>query len=228
MADMETAGGTARTGRSLGRRQEILAATRALFDESGSRDAQIEDIARAVGINRAIIYRHFSSKEELFSEVVVSYLGELSESFSDATAEVTSPVDRLEQLADAMIDFGVTHPAFVDCSLALVRRPGKQLMDEVGQPTLLRLGDAMWTCLKHAVTALEDGNEAGDFDVPDPVLLANLYYTQALGMVSLAALQWSVRSSGSGPAVDVVVDDESVAEIKRYARRSVVGQARRR
>ncbi len=44
------------------RSREIVAATRALFDERGVREAQIEDIARAVGINRAIIYRHFSSK----------------------------------------------------------------------------------------------------------------------------------------------------------------------
>jgi AcrR family transcriptional regulator len=31
------------------------------------RDAQIEDIAQAVGINRAIVYRHFTGKEELFA-----------------------------------------------------------------------------------------------------------------------------------------------------------------
>ena len=37
------------------RKREILDATRTLFDERGVRDAQIEDIARAVGINRAII-----------------------------------------------------------------------------------------------------------------------------------------------------------------------------
>src|SRR5258705_117470 len=42
------------------REAEILAATRALFDERGVRDAQIDDVARAVGINRAIIYRHAS------------------------------------------------------------------------------------------------------------------------------------------------------------------------
>jgi len=224
---MDASRGTARTGRSPGRRQEILAATRALFDESGSRDAQIEDIARAVGINRAIIYRHFSSKEELFAEVVVTYLGEVSAAFAAADRPDASPALRLEALSDALIDFGLTHPAFVDCALALVRRPGRQLMDEVGEPTLVRLGEAMVSCLEHGVSALEAGNADGTFDVPDPVLLANLYYTQALGMVSLSALQWSVRSSGSGPAVDVVVDEKAAAEIKRYARRSVVGQAMR-
>jgi len=225
---MDTSAVRARTTRGPGRREEILTATRELFDESGSRDAQIEDIARAVGINRAIIYRHFSSKEELFAEVVVTYLGELSDAFNRSQDTAQTPTSRLEALSDAMIDFGLAHPAFVDCALALVRRPGHQLMDEVGEPTLLRLGEAMLLCLEPAVAALESGNADGTFDVPDPVLLSNLYYTQALGMVSLAALQWSVRSTGSGPAVDRVVNERSAAEIKRYARRSVIGQARRR
>ena len=53
------------------REKEIIAATRALFDEKGIREAQIEDIAAAVGINRAIVYRHFSGKEELFALTLV-------------------------------------------------------------------------------------------------------------------------------------------------------------
>ncbi len=63
--------------RRRAREREILLATRELFDESGVRDAQIEDIARAVGVNRAIIYRHFSGKEELFALTLVSYLEDL-------------------------------------------------------------------------------------------------------------------------------------------------------
>src|ERR1700710_3285309 len=65
--------------RRRAREQQIRAATRQLFDESGVRDAQIEDIARAVGINRAIIYRHFAGKEELFALTLVGYLDELAE-----------------------------------------------------------------------------------------------------------------------------------------------------
>ena len=53
-------GGTAAARRRI-REAEIISATRHLFDERGVRDAQIDDIARAVGINRAIIYRHFTS-----------------------------------------------------------------------------------------------------------------------------------------------------------------------
>ena len=50
------------------------------------RDAQIEEIANAVGINRAIVYRHFTGKEELFALTLVGYLDELKESMVAAAA----------------------------------------------------------------------------------------------------------------------------------------------
>ena len=68
---------TAAAARRRAREKDIIAATRALFDQRGVRDAQIEDIAKAVGINRAIVYRHFTGKEELFALTLVGYLDEL-------------------------------------------------------------------------------------------------------------------------------------------------------
>ena len=77
--------------RRRAREREILAATRRLFDETGVRDAQIEDIAKAVGVNRAIIYRHFSGKEELFALTLVSYLEELEGRLTAATRGKRTP-----------------------------------------------------------------------------------------------------------------------------------------
>ncbi|MEI2712932.1 MAG: helix-turn-helix domain-containing protein [Nocardioides sp.] len=48
------------------RERALLDATRRLFDQRGMGEAQIEDIANEVGINRALVYRHFTGKEELF------------------------------------------------------------------------------------------------------------------------------------------------------------------
>ena len=209
--------------RRSARRQEILAATRQLFDANGARDAQIEDIARAVGINRAIIYRHFSGKEELFAATLVGYLTELSATLDEAVDDAASPDDRLSQLSDAMIDFGVERPAFVDCALTLLRRPGDELMAEVGQPVMIGLGQAMWSSLTRVVTVLEDGVASGDFAEADPVLLSNIFYTQVLGIISLATLQLSVGEASPGMPVG---DSVPLQEIKRYARLAAVSMAR--
>ena len=79
---------TAAAARRRAREKEIIAATRGLFDQRGVRDAQIEDIARAVGINRAIVYRHFTGKEELFALTLVGYLDELRDDLAAADRDV--------------------------------------------------------------------------------------------------------------------------------------------
>jgi len=79
---------------AVGGEREILDATRALFDARGVRDAQIEDIARAVGINRAIVYRHFTGKEELFALTLTGYLDELRDALAQGSAHRGDPAAR--------------------------------------------------------------------------------------------------------------------------------------
>jgi AcrR family transcriptional regulator len=205
------------------RKKEILDATRALFDERGVRDAQIDDIARAVGINRAIIYRHFSGKEELFAMTLVGYLDELSLALEAADDHDAAPADRLRSITEAFLDFGSAFPAFVDCAQALLRRRGDELMEEVSESVMFKLGLGMSTSLSHVVQVLEAGTASGEFHVRDPYLLANIFYTQALGVLNLATLQLSVREQNPGlPAVDAVPFDE----VKAYLQRAAVAMAR--
>ncbi len=205
------------------RKREILDATRALFDERGVRDAQIEDIAQAVGINRAIIYRHFSGKEELFAMTLVDYLSELDRALAATDDESSPPAVRLESIFDTFLDFGSDHPAFVDCAQALLRRRGAELMDEVSESVMLKLGVGMTACFSHVVRVLEAGAATGEFHVPDPYLLTNIFYTQALGVLNLATFQLSVRGGKPGlPSVDAVPFDA----VKVYLKRGVVAMAR--
>jgi AcrR family transcriptional regulator len=205
------------------RKKEIVAATRALFDERGVRDAQIEDIARAVGINRAIIYRHFSGKEELFAETLVGYLHELDAVLGEADDPQADPELRLRAVTAAFLDFGAGLPAFVDCAQALLRRRGDELMEEVSQHVMVDLGVAMAACLHRAVDILEAGTSSGQFHVDDPNLLANIYYTQGLGVLNLATLQLSVREENPGlPAVDAVPFEQ----VKALTQTAVVAMAR--
>ena len=164
----------------------ILAATRRLFDERGVAEAQIEDIARAVGINRAIVYRHFTGKEELFALALVGYLDELAGRLTEAAADRRPRGPSSRRWSSAFVDYGVAHPAFVDCAHSLMRRTGTELFDEISEDAMLRLGRASrraWAC---CARPLEAGVAAGDFHVDDPVLLANTLYATGLGGLQLA------------------------------------------
>jgi AcrR family transcriptional regulator len=201
---------SAAAARRKAREQQILAATRQLFDESGVRDAQIDDIAKAVGINRAIIYRHFSGKEELFALAVESYLEELKQRLETAASEAgKDPVTRLRALVSTFVDYGLEYPAFVDCAQTLMRRPGPELLEQVSEGALFRLGRAITACLRPLKDTLDAGQESGDFKIEDSALVANYMYASGLGGLQLARIGLLVKESSPGiPTISHISGDQ--------------------
>ncbi len=215
---------SAAAARRRAREREILAATRALFDERGVRDAQIEDIARAVGINRAIVYRHFTGKEELFALTLVTYLDELRGELEEAAAGHRDAGERLASLVGAFVDYGVAHPAFTDCAQALMRRSGPELLEEISEGALFRLGRGISSCLATLGGVLEEGVASGDFTVDDPTLLANTLYASGLGALQLARVGILVAESAPGvPTVGEISPDQ----VKDYLVASALALASR-
>src|SRR5205814_9834584 len=96
------------------RERDLVRATRALFDERGMQDAPMEEIARAVGIARGLIYRHFASKEELYVLTVTDYLDELDAVLRDARSETFDHAAQLVAWGTAHPGFRLRYPAFLD------------------------------------------------------------------------------------------------------------------
>ena len=190
-------GGSA-AARRRAREAEIISATRQLFDERGVRDAQIEDIANSVGINRAIIYRHFTGKEELFSLTLVQYLDELRVALQDAAATTDDPREQLVRLVDAFVDYGLAHPAFVDCAQSIKRRPGGEHREGVRPSAMLRRRHAQRGGLGGGTRTITSGARSGDFHVEDPELLANMLYASGLGTLQLGRVAMLVAEEEPG------------------------------
>ncbi|MFT4264210.1 MAG: TetR/AcrR family transcriptional regulator [Nocardioides sp.] len=205
------------------REAEIIGATRQLFDERGVRDAQIEDIARAVGINRAIVYRHFTGKEELFALTLVGYLDELREALETASELDGTVTDRVTATIGAFVDYGVAHPAFADCAQALMRRTGPELFDEISEGAMLRLGRAMTGCLSILTRLIEEGNAAGEFHVENAALLTNTLYASGLGTLQLARI--GITVSELAPGVPVV-GQLSVDQVRDYLEKAALAMLR--
>jgi AcrR family transcriptional regulator len=214
-----TTGRQPAAARRRARERDILRATRELFDESGVRDAQIEDIARAVGVNRAIIYRHFSGKEELFALTLVSYLDDLQKRLAEAASSDGSATERLVTVVEAFVDFGLEYPAFVDCAQTLMRRPGPELLEEISEGSLFRLGRGISACLTQLSDVLDAGVRAGEFRVEDSTLLANQMYASGLGALQLARVGVLVKESAPGiPAIAPVSADQVRSYVVASAR----------
>ncbi len=52
------------------RRTEILQASVKIFSKQGFHNAKIDDIAHAAGVAKGTVYQYFSSKQELFQEMI--------------------------------------------------------------------------------------------------------------------------------------------------------------
>lgn len=192
------------------REHEIIEATRALFDERGEQAADIDAIARAVGVNRAIIYRHFESKDELFALTVEHYLDDLDRRLAEAGDAPGTPPERLRAITEAFVDFCLEHPAFLDCALSLMRRPAAELASQMRAQALFRLGRAIATPLARLSGVLSEGAASGDFAVDDPDLVANLLYAQGLGTMHLARVAAGVHEVAPGVAGVFPIDPDAV------------------
>jgi AcrR family transcriptional regulator len=196
------------------RERDLVAATRRLFDERGMQDAPVEEIAQAAGIARGLIYRQFRSKEELYVLTVTTYLDELGDRLEAAAARADG--DRTEALMRTFAGYCVEFPAFLDCSMSLMRRPATELQAIIGESVWLRLGAGMARCLGCVAAVLE---AAGD---PEPDVGANLLWTQALGAMHLARIGVTVHR---GPALHRIADDAVVTACVQTARATVAARA---
>jgi AcrR family transcriptional regulator len=165
------------------RERTVVEVTRRLFDERGLQDAPIEEIARAAGINRALIYRSFASKEELFILTVTHYLDELTD--GPALGADDDPARQLRAALEHFTAFCLRYPAFLDCALSLMRRPARELRDAVSDAVWLRLGQAMAAALEPLAEILRAGAQRGTFAIDDPDFAANRLYTHVLGTMHL-------------------------------------------
>ena len=175
------------------RERAIVEAARALFDENGMQEARVHRIARRAGINKALVYRHFASKEELFVLTVTSYLAEISALLEAVDGETADPSERLRRGSDAFARYGIDHPAFLDCALSLLRRPAEELRLEMSDSILMRLDRAAGRCIGWLTAVLRE------LDVPEDRvdLRANELYLQAIGVLHLARSGVAMRPLGA-------------------------------
>jgi AcrR family transcriptional regulator len=208
--DSASAAANRRTRRAS-RERAIVAATRALFDERGMRDARVEDIARAAGLNKALIYRAFSSKDEIFVLTATSYLDELR-ARTDAVEAVPDAAAQLRQVLTVFADFCLSYPAFLDCGLSLLHRPAVELRDTLSDAAWFRLSRAVGRCVGAVQRALQAGMEQQVVDVDDPGFVAGRLLTAMMGSMHLARSGVSLREAAHGGITAVELDPEQVRE----------------
>lgn len=86
-------------GNSLATRKCILEAAQRLFAAHGYHGASIRDIVRSCGVSNAALYYHFGSKQNLYAEVLRSYIAAVAEHLHGSDPAEGSCRSRLSRVA---------------------------------------------------------------------------------------------------------------------------------
>jgi TetR/AcrR family transcriptional regulator len=146
--------------------QRILAAAEQAFAEHGIAGARTDQIVRAAGVNKALLYYYFGSKEKLYAAVLESLFTRQRATFE--AARLPTPLPRrssphqqeLIAFVNGYFDFVIAHPNFPRLVQREVMSRGTQLRGIAHgylMPTHRRL-----------VRAIEAGIASGEFRPVDP------------------------------------------------------------
>jgi AcrR family transcriptional regulator len=91
------------------RRLQIVTTAKTLFAERGYRATTMDDIALAAGVTKPLVYQHFSSKRDLYQELVDSVAQELLDTLHEAMREASGPRQLVELGFAAYFELAVTH-----------------------------------------------------------------------------------------------------------------------
>jgi AcrR family transcriptional regulator len=131
------------------RRERILAAAQEVFAQRGYHGSSLDDIAKASGTSKALIYEHFESKRALHEELITSHAGELARRFAANAATGATGEERLRAGVD--IFFGWVEER---------REAWRALFRDAADPELAPLIDRLQGQATRAIVALvPDGGE---------------------------------------------------------------------
>ena len=160
------------------RRETIISAAQGLFASKGYHGVSIDEIARAVHVSPAILYRHFDSKQTLYAAVLEKFAGQRQSYVDTIVNHGTRFEDALAGMTQVYIENIAKNPDILRIEL-------HSLLE--GNPATLAFFQNRW---KSFTDYIEFGlNEFLPYDVPHrekTILSAGLMFQ---GMVREALIQ---------------------------------------
>jgi len=149
-------------------RERILKAAQEAFAKKGFNGVSMEEIAKAAGVKKALIYYYFPSKENLFEEVWTRTIDEIEESLFKEVENEKSYMRKLKKFLRSYIDF-VTNKTVL---MELIEKEGSSIVEEEKWENLRRKYDGFLS--KMASIIAEGKRYNAIYDDIDPVAAANL------------------------------------------------------
>ncbi|MBD3258029.1 TetR family transcriptional regulator [candidate division GN15 bacterium] len=114
-------------------KRRILDAARTEFAEHGKAGGRVDRIASAAGINKAMIYYHFSSKDGLYMEVIRDFYNRVSSLVVERTSEEDTIEGVLSAMSTSYVEFFDQHQSFRPILLRVLAEEGEDTFRQVAE-----------------------------------------------------------------------------------------------
>lgn len=154
--------GTARTDR----RDEIVRAATRIFSQKGFVKSSVKDVATEAGITTPTLYHYVETKEDLLNLVFTTTITKIDERLHDKLKDAGTPKEALNTGITALMDmYEEDSPVIM-----LLHEEARYLRPDDRK----RSYELSAKSLENWRRLLREGDESGDFDVPDPDIWAQL------------------------------------------------------
>ncbi len=195
--------------RSRRKRQSILQAAAAEFDERGFAGANMDRIAQRAEVSKRTVYNHFESKHALFS-AIVDHLESHAEYVSSFPYSATDDLHGQVEYMVASVAALLTTPSMRQLSRVIIRQRmvGEKLpIKSAASPDVFRKGIIDW---------IEQANADGRLEVKDPRLAAYQMTSLIDGVVWWPVLI-QLREQPDKEELDLLVQETTRMFLARYA-----------
>ena len=178
-------------GRPEESRAAILQAAVREFAREGVAGARTDAIARAAGVNKALLYYYFKDKETLYEAVIDQVFGGLTQISRSALPSDLPPREKLLAYVGAHFDYVASHPLYPPIVQGEMMRAGRG-----STPQFERIAKQYFRPLFTKIAAvLSDGQATGDFRPVDPmhfvpsmIAIIVFYFTMSPGAAIMTGI----------------------------------------
>lgn len=95
-------------GVSKGKRELIIEAAEKIFSQKGFFQAKVEEIAAAAGVGKGTVYEYFSSKEEVFMEMIKEITKDIDLDYLNSS-HFPSSTEKIREIMKEHLNFMLKH-----------------------------------------------------------------------------------------------------------------------
>lgn len=191
-------------------RDAIFQAAATLFSATGFDGVSVDDIAARAGVNKAMIYYHFTDKIALYRSVVADMLIAVGEKVAAIADAPIAPPDKLDRFVEMFVRMADARPWFPTLMMREISEGAPHLdLDTLGHIRSVFLGFGR---------ILKEGEAAGAFRAIPPILA----YTSIIGPLMMNAARERIaerRERQHLPMLVQVSHEDLIAHGQETARR---------